>query len=362
MKKMIFHIPLEVDKNRKSASHLRPTKMIEAFKKIGYEVYEVSGPARERKIAIDNIKKLINQGEKFDFCYSESSTMPTLLTEKHHLPNHPFLDFGFFKFLKKHSIKIGLFYRDIHWKFPIYGQGLSKIKKNFAIAMYKHDQREYEKYLDIVYLPDDKVAKYIPEALRKRSISLPPGAVLKEEGEKSSFDKLRLFYVGGLSELYDIRTFVEAVSKSPEIDLTISTRQGEWEAEKEKYEDFITDNIHIVHLSGEDLTVALVKSDMGVFPLKPSPYIEMAMPYKLFEYLGHGLPIIAIKNTAAGNFVEKNKIGQTCNYNVKDFLNLFKELHDNKNKIDEFRDNITKIAHKHTWEARADQVAKELSR
>lgn len=85
---------------------------------------------REKK-SINKIKSLIEAGEKFDFCYSESSTMPTLLTEKNHLPSHPFLDFSFFKYLKKNNIKIGLFYRDIHWMFDFYGKGLNPIKRSW---------------------------------------------------------------------------------------------------------------------------------------------------------------------------------------------------------------------------------------
>ena len=51
--------------------------------------------------------------------------MPTLLTEPHHFPTHPLLDFGFFRYVKKQGIPIGLFYSDIFWKFEDYGKDLS---------------------------------------------------------------------------------------------------------------------------------------------------------------------------------------------------------------------------------------------
>ena len=63
-----------------------------------------------------------------NFLYSESSTMPTSLTEPHHMPTHPFLDFSFFYFCKRNGIKIGLFYRDIYWKFEIYKEKVHGIK------------------------------------------------------------------------------------------------------------------------------------------------------------------------------------------------------------------------------------------
>ena len=49
MKRMIFHIPMKIDRNRASASQIRPMKMIEAFKECGYEVAVVEGYGKERK-------------------------------------------------------------------------------------------------------------------------------------------------------------------------------------------------------------------------------------------------------------------------------------------------------------------------
>ena len=95
---------MKIDRNRASASQIRPMKMIEAFKECGYEVVVVEGYGKERKRQIKEIKSNILKGVKYDFLYSESSPMPTLLTEKNHLPLYPFFDFSFFAFCKKHGI------------------------------------------------------------------------------------------------------------------------------------------------------------------------------------------------------------------------------------------------------------------
>ena len=106
-KRCIFHIPNYLDPNRASASQIRPKKMMNAFEQIGYKVDIVQGYGRNRKRIIEEIKRNIDNGVKYEFLYSESSTAPTLLTEKHHFPTYPFLDFGFFKYIKDHGIKIG---------------------------------------------------------------------------------------------------------------------------------------------------------------------------------------------------------------------------------------------------------------
>ncbi|MDR0538095.1 MAG: hypothetical protein LBH04_08685 [Tannerellaceae bacterium] len=92
MKYIIIHFPFKINKNRFSASQLRPLKIINAFINIGYKVDVIEGSGKERRKQIRQIKNDI----KYEFCYSESSTLPTLLTESHHLPTYLFLDFSFF--------------------------------------------------------------------------------------------------------------------------------------------------------------------------------------------------------------------------------------------------------------------------
>lgn len=104
-KRMIFHIPVKINRNWASASNIRPMKMIETFKKCGYDVAVIEGYGKDRKKQIKQIKNNILKGIKYDFLYSESSTMPTLLTEKNHLPIYPCLDFNFLKFCKKKENK-----------------------------------------------------------------------------------------------------------------------------------------------------------------------------------------------------------------------------------------------------------------
>ena len=51
IKRCIFHIPNYIDLNRKSASNIRPFKMIKAFENIGYQVDCIMGYGKEKKRA-----------------------------------------------------------------------------------------------------------------------------------------------------------------------------------------------------------------------------------------------------------------------------------------------------------------------
>ena len=76
---IIYHLPLPLDRTAKSASGIRPIKILEAFYSLGYEVDIVCGYLSERKRAVNEIFKKIESGINYDFCYSESSTMLSIL-------------------------------------------------------------------------------------------------------------------------------------------------------------------------------------------------------------------------------------------------------------------------------------------
>ena len=193
--KIIFHHPLPLDPSAKSASGIRPQRMLRAFKALGYEVDVVAGYAAQRGAVIKNIKKNISNGVKYDFVYAESSTMPTILTERHHLPTHPFIDWQFFRFCKKNGIPIGLFYRDIYWIFSSYGKGLNSLKIHLAKISYYFDLWVYNKTLQKLYLPSLKMGDYVPVVDKAKFCALPPGHDAPTVKNNQKNEKIKLFYV-----------------------------------------------------------------------------------------------------------------------------------------------------------------------
>lgn len=361
MKKMIFHHPLPLNKNATSASGIRPLKMIEAFKQLGYEVIEIIGYARERKEKIKNLKVRVVSGEKFDFIYSESSTQATLLTEKNHMPLHPFLDFDFFKFCKSYDITIGLFYRDIYWLFPEYGQNLSFLKRSVAKFFYAYDLKKYNELVDIVYLPSMQMAKYVPKVNQDKFKALPPGhdEYKRFESQKNR-ETIELLYIGGLGSHYQMHKLFSVLKKFPKIHFTLCTRESEWQNAKSEYE--LSENISIVHKNGEQLKELYQKADISMLFVKPQEYREFAAPVKLYEYIGKEKPIIASKGTLAGEFVEKNDIGWSLEYKEAALEELFEKLQDKPNEVNTKKENIKQIKINHSYKARASQVEQDLDK
>ena len=361
MKNLIFHIPNHIETGALSGSQIRPIKMLEAFRDNGYNVDIVMGYGKERKQQIKKIKQKIKKGKKYEFLYSENSTMPTLLTEKKHLPKYPFLDFGFFKFCKKNNIKIGLFYRDVYWQFSEYRISNS-LKIKISDFFYKYDLKQYNKYIDVLYLPSLIMKNYIPFDFNSKIIKeLPPAIdVFSKKDKTTEITKINIFYVGGIGQLYQFANLLKVVNKTEEVELTFCVRENEWEVEKNEYSEFLNERIKVIHKSGKELLPFYEKANITSLFVKPIEYRTFAMPVKLFEYLNHRKPVIASKGTAVGDFVEKYNVGWVINYDVNELTTLLTELKNNPAMIQEKEKNIENIITEISWGARVNQVIKDL--
>lgn len=362
---IIYHHPLPLDENATSASGIRPLKMLSAFKALGYKVDLVTGYSADRKICINKIKENISHGKKYDFVYSESSTMPTILTDTHHLPLHPFMDWLFFKFCKKNGIKIGLFYRDIYWAFESYGKGLAFGKIAVAKTSYYIDLLVYKSTLCKLYLPSLNMAKYVPLVGPSLFDSLPPGHDIMTLNDKRMYyhsqrGKTKIFYVGGLSDHYKMHTMFDVLRKRDDIELTICTRSSEWQLVKSEYSP-VPDTIKVVHKIGAEMKALMESADLLSIFVEPQEYWEFAAPVKLYEYLGYSKPIIASKGTLSGDFVSINNVGWAIEYNEHELNRLFDEIIGSPEGVASISENIRSVAANHTWLARAQKVVKDLT-
>ena len=120
------------------------------------------------------------------------------------------------------------------------------------------------------------------------------------------------------------------------------------------------ENISVVHKHGKELINLYCNSQIASLFVKPTEYWKFAMPVKLFEYMTYGKPIIAVKGTAAGDFVEKKNVGWSIEYSRTQLSDLLNRLVENKMEIIEKMDNIVKILGDNTWNARAKQVTSEM--
>lgn len=358
--RMIFHVPFPLVEGASSASGIRPVQMLRAFKESGYEVDVVSGYKAERSKSIREIKRKIGDGVKYDFVYSESSTQPTALTEKRHFPFVMLLDFSFFFFCRRNGVPVGLFYRDIYWRFSSYGKGVAVWKALIARLFYWYDIVAYRLLLSYLFLPSKKMGKFVPLLAGERHGALPPGHSTIENQHTESHGRIRILYVGGIGEHYRMHELVKAVRGLSSVHLVICTRKNEWNLVAEEYGPLLSANVEIVHESGEALLRRYRECDIASLYVEPQPYRDFAAPFKLYEYLGQGKPILCSAGTLAGDFILESGIGWAISYNAEQLRALLEEISCSRAMISEKRVTANVVARKHTWVRRAEEVATRL--
>lgn len=363
---MIFHYPGKLAAGKANrASQLRPLRMIQAFEAIGYDVDIVTGLAADRALAFRAIQESWRNGKRHEFMYSESTTAPLHLHDRLSAVRYFGLDYRFMAEAHERDIPIGLFYRDIYWRFPIYRDEVAWYKRMISIPLYYYDLRMYSRRLDQLFVPSLEYAAALPNPWPGDRISeLPPGCTVIDpprEAQAGGSSLLRLLHIGSIiPPIYDIRPALEVVRKLPQVSLTLCCRAEDWEAARHLYEPLLGSNISVVHAQGEALISLYGKMDAALLYYAPDPYRRMAVPIKYYEALGYGTPIIASGPTAVGNFVTADSSGWVVE-SPGEFRDLLTRLSANAVELNNAKEMVRTVRHAHTWERRAEQVASTLT-
>ncbi len=358
---MIFHAAYPLSVHAKSASGRRPVLMREAFSAIGYDVYDVSGGPTERMHRISQLESKIKAGLTIDFVYSESATSPTGVGRPYSRHSSLTRDLSFLEFCSKQNIPVGLFYRDVYWQFAAYTKLVRWPLSTFLRVLYKWDLRRYKRAGMTIYLPSMKMQKWIPILSPEVFKALPPGANVVEHSDTAEFSApIRLLYVGGLGSHYRLQETVEAIAGRDDVELTICTRETEWSLNEAIYSSLLAQNVRIVHSSGRALIDLYARADICILAVEPFDYWEFAVPFKLFEYLGNGKPIIASRGTYSAEFVQAEDLGWVVRYGSNELAQLLDKLSADPRLISEKAEHVRSVRLEHTWEERAQQVVRDL--
>lgn len=362
-RRMVMHFPLPFNRYATGASGIRPVKMRDAFAESGYEVWEVSGYSADRARAMRRVDDAIKGGASFDFCYSESSTMPMSMTDPHHLPLHPLMDRRFFRRLRAAGTPVGHFLRDIFWRFPEYRESVRPPKREAALAAYQWDLRMLRRDVDRVFLPSLPMAQFLN--LGSTPVSALPPAHNYAEPVPGPDTGVRLFYVGGIGAHYRLEGLFDGVARAAasgvDVTLTVCTPESYWAKERARYDAYRSPVIRVVHARGDELVPLFQASNIGALFVEPDAYWGFAVPVKQFEYLGAGKPILAARGSLTGTFVDDNAVGWSVDYNPSAVAALLERLASNPAEIAARRERVLQARHKHTWVHRAEQVAQELT-
>lgn len=362
---IIYHYPRRITDKGISGSQVRPYKMLKAFKELGANVVEIIGDAPSRCESMRKARERIREGEPFDFVYSENLTIPFAMSEDHRFPLHPLLDHRFLAFCSNKGIPVSMFYRDAFWRDTSYREMLPWYGRAITIPLYWFDWWRQLKYVNTLYLPSEAMGGRLPLIDQFPLVKgLPPGSEIANgpdnEIERST-NQLRLFYVGGIEPpTYDLRPLLRALLETETtVSLTICCREKEWNRLRDVYGEFMTDNVKVVHKSGIDLAPLYNESDLFAIVRNRNSYLDFAVPTKVYESVGYGLPILCCPGDETARRVTSEGLGWAIKpENIATFLdNLNKEPNLLKSK----KRDLIEIRNHHTWKNRAAQVCKDMA-
>ena len=354
---MVFHHPLPVEDQPKVGSTTHVIRMLDGFRDAGFEVEIVAGHSRERLRAMRRVRQEVMDGRVFQFAYAEASTAPTCLNDPSHLPLHPVVDWRFFRYLRQHGLPIGLFYPDVHWRFPFYKAVVSPVKRHVAAVFYRFDLWWYRDALDLLFLPSARMQLSVPGWENSdRVVGLAPGGVSQPFEITPRQGELHLFYVGSIAPpLYDISGLIEAVREIPGVFLTVCCPLGE----AHLAESMTDQRISIVHEHGDALRERYRACDVACLIYPPEPYRAFAMPVKLFEAIGFGRSVLISSGTTAADFVERTGTGWVVDRQT--ITLTLRQLVAEPERLRLAHDVVVSQQTDHSWESRARFVAASLT-
>lgn len=337
-----------------SGSGLRPAKMLEAFKDIGCEVIVLhkkqTDKGRPRAIAdtVSEIKK-----HRPDFCYIESATYPIM---RH-------ADRKLIKTIHKMGIPSAYFYRDFYRQFP---EQFPRRKdffgriKDLGLDLIQFLTDRVLRYCDIIYVPSEECKRYVSHRNIK---TLPPA------GEDCFHERKELnhniIYVGGMSLQYNgeliLATAHELYERDNRYKMILVSRDGELDGCSSPYKDGPWVELH--HASGKELEPLYNSSSVAICALrKEYPYSDLCVPVKIFEYLGHGLPQVAVNVKSVKNILETEQIGCAVEATPAAMADAIEDILSAPCKYREITEHLhERLVKNNLWVHRAQKVISDLT-
>jgi glycogen(starch) synthase len=146
---------------------------------------------------------------------------------------------------------------------------------------------------------------------------------------------VRLLYSGTISRLNGVFEAVELCRRlreaHPRVELVIIGYCAQPEVLEElqaamagkPYISLIGGNRLVPH---PDILAAIRQSDVGLLPYRPHPSTFSCIPTKLYEYMGHGLPLLLQENPAWRELVSRHHAGLFLDFAAPDPIALLARL------------------------------------
>lgn len=352
--KIIFHYPGALFSETDTGEKKRPTKILEAFKLLNYEVTILAGSYSER---VELFQKIKNDISQFDFVYSENSNLPLATTGNSRFPHFKSIDYQLFNLAKETNIPIGVFIRDVFWKVKDTANAKAIHKRIIGKILFDHEVKHYYQNCSAIFIPTESCKKYLPVSDFKNFQLLPPGAEIVNFQKQDPKEIKKLVYVGSCNPpVYQVIKGFQKILACPNIHLTIVTRAGEHEILNKALGSH-SKNLSILSASDQALSEILQKQDIGLACIDQNEYWDLAMPIKIFDYIGHQLPVLTYKNGETAKLIQTNQLGWVLE-EAKELQSFLQNI--TADEIKQKSKPVKEYLSQNSWQDRAKTISKIL--
>ncbi len=372
---LLYITYIDMEEPATTGSSVRPIRFWEAFRQLGISVKLLEGANNRGAIRKRNCREILTWMEDNHprLCYVELPSGPIFHT----------IDYKVMKKLKEQGTTIGVFYRDIYWRFPIrdFEEGgkshlslTAQLKHRVVQYLQRRDLRFFQKTVDLFFVPSRRVAELA--GFTESFVPLPPAGKEVEKGgayEKDcqriqGGDRLVFLYVGNVSERYGTSLMMDAMQglnrDRIQAELILVCPPGRWE--ETGYAAKYGKSSSWLHLEqaapGHGLEELYAKADLCLLPLRKTPYNDLAVSVKLFEYASYCKPILATNLDVMGKIVGEAEIGWVSPDVVPAYQERLRHIVNNRQELLEKKARVKAFARRNTWRERAKEVLAYLER
>lgn len=213
-------------------------------------------------------------------------------------------------------------------------------------TMWEHIQRTYDL--------DEKTVVFVPNGFEEEFFMQHPAPYFPADG------RFNICYTGGLTKNRGIDLLVDSCSmlreRYPSLCLHLIGPYGPGISKDLKETIETSDFIVRKELPRSAIPAALTEMDLLVLPYNPQePYLNLASPTKLFEYIGAAKPILCTKCESLMDIDDRGGFVYV-NYSLSEMVKTIEHLITHPEVRIEMARALYQIRGDHTWTERASRI------
>lgn len=264
------------------------------------------------------------------------------------------VDHALLRAIVRRRLPLGIYIRDAYQRFgTLYPP--ANAKEWLLARAYALTTLRYRQLATVLFFPTAGLSDLFPHAHRQL---LPPAGTVLAPPAGIARHPHRAIYVGANGPYDGVDTAVAAMAAvqatHPDAELVLVIRPAEAPSHLPPF-------CRLVEASGDGLSPWLWSSSVALIPRRDTEYTRLALPIKLFDYLSHGLPVIATGPSEASKLVMANGVGVAAAPDASRVADALRGLWQRPDRVARMSAAaLDLVAREHNWDARAHAVLAAL--